>query len=595
MASSQPKSFNLVLMQIIGPALIIVMVASLVFFLIEVFYRGPHVGRLYWIMALFTFASVLVSRVSIEEGKERAFLLGFLLAVATFVTCSQLIEFRYAGLSFLSPLVIIGLIAIVMWSSSKLTWDCTVVDRSRDPSATGLVDLLQNTVQDEIASVQNADDKTNWFLKWLSGKPKKNNPGLWVMYFAVFAFPVFGFGQWFVESADKWWTYVLFAVYLAATLSLLMTTSLLGLERYLAKRQLSVPAPIARNWLLTGGTFALLVMLIVIFIPKPPSAGWSNDLVAMLQSPFKDGSDWAPGKDNHKNDPEAKKQRVDKNGEKQSDKPGDDAQSGDAKEKGDGKQSKDSGDSKNSNDKENNQNQDQSKNAQSPENKSKSKQRSDSKDPTKADQQNRKQNNARQNNQQRNKNRNAQNKNQQSNKLSDSISRVFESISGIFRAFIYLVGVVAVLVLIYMFRDQIMALFAKETEAKHEEAPIKTPPAKKQPSFPSFQNPFQSGRAAKMPTKDVVDYTKNALEAWARDLGIQQGSDDTPEELANRTKQIDVGVAKYAKRLAELYGKIAFSGNDNVSREELKPLIKLWQKMASAYKVQPAAGTMVSA
>ena len=211
MAKFESKSFNLVLMKIISPALIMIMVVSLVFFLIEVFYRGPHAGRLYWVMSLFSFASVLISRVSIEEGKERAWLLGLLLAGATFVTCSALVEFKYEGLNFLSPLVTIGLIATVMWTSAKLTWDCTVVDNSRDPSATGLVDLLQSSVRDELKTAQNTG-KSNLLELWLVGKPKKNNPGLWVFYFAMFAFPIFGFGQWFVETANRSWTFVLFAI-----------------------------------------------------------------------------------------------------------------------------------------------------------------------------------------------------------------------------------------------------------------------------------------------------------------------------------------------------------------------------------------------
>jgi len=42
------------LLQVASPALIIAMVASLIFFLIEVFYRGPHGFRLNLIMTLFT-------------------------------------------------------------------------------------------------------------------------------------------------------------------------------------------------------------------------------------------------------------------------------------------------------------------------------------------------------------------------------------------------------------------------------------------------------------------------------------------------------------------------------------------------------------
>ena len=63
----------------ISPALIIAMVGSLVFFLFEVFYQGNFHGRLQYIFALFVIGTVLIGRISIEEGRERA----ALFAIAT--------------------------------------------------------------------------------------------------------------------------------------------------------------------------------------------------------------------------------------------------------------------------------------------------------------------------------------------------------------------------------------------------------------------------------------------------------------------------------------------------------------------------------
>jgi hypothetical protein len=56
----------------IGPALIIVLVSSVAFFLLTVFYAGEFAGALFWTMSCFVVAAVLISRVSINEGAERA-------------------------------------------------------------------------------------------------------------------------------------------------------------------------------------------------------------------------------------------------------------------------------------------------------------------------------------------------------------------------------------------------------------------------------------------------------------------------------------------------------------------------------------------
>ena len=54
----------------VSPALIMALIGSLVFFLLEVFYQGNFDGRLHYILTLFIFAAVLIGRISIEEGIE---------------------------------------------------------------------------------------------------------------------------------------------------------------------------------------------------------------------------------------------------------------------------------------------------------------------------------------------------------------------------------------------------------------------------------------------------------------------------------------------------------------------------------------------
>ena len=49
----------------VSPALVMALVGSLVFFLIEVLYVGDYTARLNYVFALFVFATVLIARIAI--------------------------------------------------------------------------------------------------------------------------------------------------------------------------------------------------------------------------------------------------------------------------------------------------------------------------------------------------------------------------------------------------------------------------------------------------------------------------------------------------------------------------------------------------
>ena len=111
----------------ISPALIMALVGSLVFFLIELLYQGQYQARLQYVFALFVFASVLIGRISIEEGRERAMGFSVILGLAVLLVMGKFIEFP-GIFDRLSWFINIGLIILILWCSNKLTWDCTVID-----------------------------------------------------------------------------------------------------------------------------------------------------------------------------------------------------------------------------------------------------------------------------------------------------------------------------------------------------------------------------------------------------------------------------------------------------------------------------------
>ena len=92
MITEMQKKMGGWIVEAVAPALIMMMTGSLAFFLVEVFYYGAHVGRVKWVLGLFVFASVLISRISIEEGYEKATFYGLFLGLATLVVLSLLTE-----------------------------------------------------------------------------------------------------------------------------------------------------------------------------------------------------------------------------------------------------------------------------------------------------------------------------------------------------------------------------------------------------------------------------------------------------------------------------------------------------------------------
>ena len=602
MKQFEDKSFNHILLQVVGPVLIMLMVSSLVFFLIEVIYRGPHTGRLYWVMGLFTFASVLVARISIEEGRERSLLFGLALAIATLITSLQLIEFSF--LAFLSPVVLIGLIVVVMWTSNKLTWDCTVVDSSRDISSSGMLERLKRSWTDAVDEVDHSETPPSRMRQLFLSGAKSNSPGTWVCYFALVAFPVFGFGQWFVRPQSNSWIYVLFAVYFGAALGLLLTTSLLGLERYLMKRQVSVPAPIARNWMVVGGVFALAIIMLVSLLPKPSGSNSLQNAMAALSTPLKKASRFAQGDDGQKDEPDANKKKIDPDAERSDDKGKDGDEPG--QEEGDGGKSKDGKDGES--EEESKRKSDASQQKQRPDNqqqpqesKQSSKQENATKDENREQKRSEKNSDSKASNKQQPQKR-ADNKKrdvkqqpppqqprtrQSKQSKPSSLQALFDKLSTIMNWLVYLVGAVAAIVLLFLFRKDLAnlwsLLFGKRgqgEEAQEASQTSRKPTAPPQP-FSRFKNPF-APRKATQSLVQLVHHSMLALEAWGRDFGYERGEHETPMEYARRLEVVEPQVSRQAIEMAKLYNVCAFSGKTSVDAD-VEPLKKLWERMTATY------------
>src|SRR5437660_4713680 len=92
MTRRAPETLADYLVVAICPTLIALLVGSLMWFLIEVFYQGEYQGRLLWIMTMFVIAIVGIARISIEEGYAYASLYGAALAGAMLLVLGRLVS-----------------------------------------------------------------------------------------------------------------------------------------------------------------------------------------------------------------------------------------------------------------------------------------------------------------------------------------------------------------------------------------------------------------------------------------------------------------------------------------------------------------------
>jgi hypothetical protein len=299
------------------PALIMVLVGSLVFFLLQIGYAGESLGRLQWTLFWFVFAMVLVSRIAIERSPGAAFLYGLALAAATSLLLTQYIGFLWG---------VWLLLALIWWACNQMVFDCTLIDDEQDASGQGLLQhqtvarwLRTSLVQVRAVPSPPASNhaaaalitprippprqQTSTLNARRTAPPKAlkkqelHAPGLWVLYFSFAAVPVFGLGEILLRSNDiagRRFAFVLLFCYVASALVLLLLTSFLGLRRYLRQRYLVMPGSIASTWITQGAVLLLAVLVVSLLLPRPVTPYSLADFVPKLTSPLQTAPGSAP-------------------------------------------------------------------------------------------------------------------------------------------------------------------------------------------------------------------------------------------------------------------------------------------------------------
>jgi hypothetical protein len=613
----------------LSPVLIMALVGSLVFFLVEVLYVGHYQDSLLFILFFFVFAAVLIARISMRQDiANRAGLYGAALGLVTWLGLLVYVDYPPdAAVADWAWAINLGLMVLIWWSAHRLTWDCTLIDDQQDASGAGLLEQPadEDAAEEKAPPPRPATGEpalVSWWERYLhfraEQRKRPHTPGVWVVYFSLAALPLFAVGQSLIPPNDVYrrrGAFWLVSVYVASGLGLLLTTSFLGLRRYLRQRKLKMPAAMTGAWIIMGGVLILVFLLVGALLPRPAGDRPLVDFSWFVGHKERKASRWAvrdanPGKDEGSSsstaepDPEG-----DTAGQTDQDKgkggagKGEGQGSGEASDKGgaSNQQGNQAGSQAGKN---------QTNPSGQPGNQSGPKpppQSSQNSGPQQAPDQGGKPppDDDRRGGAEKRDARQAPNNAGQrraSREAPNASSPLLESPAASQAAVILkwvVLGIIALVVLFFVvrfllsflanFTDWAARLFdflsafwrglmpewgRRRTEAAEAEAVRPVP-------FRAFRDPFETGRAGRMPVGQLVRYSFEALEAWSREQGLPRPAGETPLEFVGRlcaeVPPLETGV----RRLADYYVGLAYARREppEECRETLR---RLWQALRSA-------------
>jgi hypothetical protein len=414
-----------------------------------------------------------------------------------------------------------------------------------------------------------------------------------VIYFSLAALPLFGIGQWFIPVSNlgsRRFAFWMMAIYVASALLLLLNTSFLGLRRYLRQRRLEMPLDMAATWL-TVGTVMVVALLLLVYILPSPSPEYSLSQLDVFKSRNYDASNYSPGGPEGSEKGESQ-QKADKEGaeqqggEKSEDKGGGD-KSGDKSGQnnaGQNNKAEDQGDSKSG---EKGGGKQQGKNGEKGKSEQGDKGKGEKGD--KSEQGKNESENKQSKDKQQSGGKGSKGGSSSKSQSGNLISRIPSSLGTILKWLFYLAIAIAAVVFAYIYRKELIAAWNKllaELRALWEkwfgakpqaevaaQMALAAPPRR----FSSYDDPFASGMAARVPLPELVRYSFEALEAWGRDHGSPRATGQTPHEFTQQLGDFDNSVSREVKQLADLYCQIAYARSLPAGGIEL--VRGFWQRM----------------
>jgi len=299
------------LVLLVTPALLMVMVSSLLFFVLAIFLRdAPFNERLHWILFACVAGMVLIGRITlIDEIAKRASTYTAILGVLVLIALLRFVPPPAGWGDLAHGTFCLALVVGGFWVTRVLVIDTTDIHSESEVSGEGLLRAagleddpsvrLRKQVErsakggsksarkdiDATADEEDGDAEAGMPVRGNRRRP----PGVSVVWFAALALPLFGLGQAFIPAEDlktRWYTLTLLMVYLACSFLLLLTSSFLGFRRYLARRGLRMPATMAAVWIVGGMLLVGCVLLLTLVIPRPSDIGPANTIARLLGRPI---------------------------------------------------------------------------------------------------------------------------------------------------------------------------------------------------------------------------------------------------------------------------------------------------------------------
>lgn len=232
------------------------MLSSLALFLMMVIYSGGYPARVSQTLLFYTMGVTAIARMTIEEGRNYS--TGYTVALGA---ASLFVMNRFFGGPISSAIVLF----VIGYLADRIVHDCTIVEDNVDSSGQGLIDSGRSWFQKNTLRTADTDADTDL------SNTKGSQPGRTVLYLAVGALPLFGIGQFFLRSQSSAWSSArtLLAIYLFASLSLLVVTAFLNLRRYLRQRNTEMPWPTTVAWLIGGMGMIAVILMLSLLAPLP--------------------------------------------------------------------------------------------------------------------------------------------------------------------------------------------------------------------------------------------------------------------------------------------------------------------------------------
>ncbi len=604
----------------LSPLLIMALVGSLVFFLLEILYVGQFPERMKWTLFFFVFGAVLIARISMEDGiAERAGLYGIVLGGVVYLALVSFVEYTPGTpLAVFGWAINLGLIGLIWWCAHRLTWDCTHIDDSVDASGQGVLDAAGLAEQEASSAEDHLDDSRSsqgdvqssgllgWWQRYRRYRKeqlrKPHTPGVWVVYFSLAALPLFGLGQSLIPAdaperrRSAFW---LMGIYVASGLGLLLTTSFLGLRRYLRQRKLQMPAAMTGVWLTLGGALIVGLLVVGALLPRPHAeytlvqltpAG-SKEREASRHAVQRDSA--GKGEGRASTDPAKPDQKATSGSGTKPDKDG--GASSKTTSSGPNSSSSKSGQKDGSGSGEKRQGKQGSSQAKEKSNQNSSQTGSQQEDEgNKTEDKDGQQKSG----DERGTGSGSSSPSSPRNPVSDVLSKLNGPWVTILKWIVF--GVLALVVAFLVLRSllRFLANFTDwaqrlleglrawwqglfdwgqgETmgEVEGTERAVGPPPR----AFASYRNPFLDGTAAQQSPDELVRYSFEALQAWAREREFGRRPEETPLEFADRLAVEVPGMEAETKRLAGLYARVAYA-RGSLTTSCLDLLRQFWERL----------------